>query len=193
MTKEKEIKITGIILAGGKSSRMGYDKGLAIVHGKKIIECVYEVLKQVTDNVIIISNTHSYDDLGLLVFEDIYKDKGPLSGIYTGLFNSTTQDNLIVACDMPFVSIEILNFILNNSSGKQIVIPIVNGNMEPLCGFYKKEITRNLKELIEKEILPVHEVVRYFNILELSIEGKKMIQSSVFTNINSPDDLEKIS
>lgn len=193
MSTEKKDPITGIILAGGKSSRMGFDKGLATVHGKKIIELVYEVLQQVTDKVIVIANTDSYNYLGLPVFEDIYKNKGPLAGIYTGLYHSETERNLIVACDMPFLSSKILKYILSNSEGKQIVTPMVHGNMEPLCGFYKKEILEELKDLIEKQVLPVHDAVRCFNNLELPVEDEELLNAGIFTNINRPGDLEKIN
>src|SRR4051812_31899843 len=101
---ENENEITGIILAGGKSSRMGYDKGLAVLNGSKMIDQVYASLKKVVDKVIIVSNTDSYNYLNVPVYQDLYKDKGPIGGIYTGLSHSTTEKNIIVACDMPFVT-----------------------------------------------------------------------------------------
>jgi molybdopterin-guanine dinucleotide biosynthesis protein A len=184
---EENSTITGIILAGGKSSRMGYDKGLAIVNGKKMIEHVYASLIKVVDQVMIIANTDAYEYLQLPVFEDMYKDKGPVGGIYTGLFHSTTEKNLIVACDMPFITPQLLINLLEHSGSNQIVVSSLNNNLEPLCGYYKKEILEQLKELIEMDILPVHKAIQFFDHLALKIND-----TTIFTNINKPADIEQI-
>lgn len=189
---EEKNELTGIILAGGKSSRMGYDKGLAIVNGKKMIEQVYAALSQVVDKVIIIANSDSYNYLNLPVYEDMYKEIGPIAGIYTGLSHSTTEKNLIVACDMPFVSPQLLSNILTHIGNNQIVVPTVNDNLEPLCGYYKKEILEELKEIIEMEVYPVHRVIEFFDHLALKINEEEMNTSTVFTNINKPEDIEQI-
>ncbi len=76
---------TGIILAGGKSSRMGTEKGLVEINHKKMIEYSIDQLKKVTENIIIISNTNKYNYLKYPVYEDLIKDIGPIGGIYTGL------------------------------------------------------------------------------------------------------------
>ncbi len=190
--EEEKNELTGIILAGGKSSRMGYDKGLAIVNGKKMIEHVYAALSQVVDKVIIIANCDSYNYLNLPVYEDMYKEIGPIAGIYTGLFHSDTEKNLIVACDMPFVNPQLLSTILQHIGNNQIVVPTVNDNLEPLCGFYKKEIQEELKEIIEMEVYPVHRVIEFFDHLALKINEEDLDSSTVFTNINKPEDIEQI-
>lgn len=189
---EEKNELTGIILAGGKSSRMGYDKGLAIVNGKKMIEEVYAALSQVVDKVIIIANSNSYDYLNLPVYEDMYKEIGPVAGIYTGLSHSTTEKNLIVACDMPFITPQLLSNILEHAGSNQIVVPTVNDHLEPLCGFYKKEILEQLKEIIEMEVYPVHRVIEFFDHLALKINDQEMNVSTVFTNINKPEDIQQI-
>lgn len=184
----KEVPITGIILAGGKSSRMGYDKGLAETTTGKLIDLVIVVLKQVTNEIIIISNTDSYDYTNIPVYEDIIKDCGPLGGIYTGLFYSKTQDNIIIACDMPFVSVKLLTTIIHHKQNKQIVIPSVNNRLEPLCGYYKSEIKELLKEYLDKKNFSVHKVINDFDCLILPFDDTAI----EFTNINSPEDLQKI-
>jgi molybdopterin-guanine dinucleotide biosynthesis protein A len=185
-------KITGIVLAGGKSSRMGYDKGLALVGGKKIIEIVIATLKEVCNNIIIISNNTAYADLNLPVHKDIYPDKGPAGGIYTGLFHSSTQGNLVLACDMPFVSAALLSSILKNVGSKQIVVPIINEGIEPLCGFYSKAILEPLKALLEAQVLPAHKVVTLFDHTLIPVEEGIFNKKREFTNINKPEDLENI-
>jgi molybdenum cofactor guanylyltransferase len=189
---EEENLITGIILAGGKSSRMGYDKGLAMVNGDRMIELVYASLKQVVDKVIIIANTDSYNFLNLPVFEDEFKDKGPIGGIYTGLFHSTTEKNVIVACDMPFVTPQLLVHLLEHIGNNQIVVPSFDGNIEPLCGFYKKEILEQVEELIGMDVLPVHKAIQFFDYLTLKINSENINNATVFTNINRPEDIQQL-
>lgn len=189
---EEKNELTGIILAGGKSSRMGYDKGLAIVNGKKMIEHVYAALSQVVDKVIIVANSDSYNYLNVPVYEDMYKEIGPVAGIYTGLSHSTTEKNIIVACDMPFVSPQLLTTILEHIGNNQIVVPTVNDHLEPLCGCYKKEILEELKEIIEMEVYPVHRVIEFFDHLALKINEEETNAGTVFTNINKPEDIEQI-
>ena len=179
-------------MAGGKSSRMGYDKGLAIVEGKKMIELVVALLKQVCDDLLIVANNSVYADLGLPVHKDIYPDKGPAGGIYTGHYHSATTKNLVMACDMPFVSVEMLLLLLKNSTDKEIVAPVVNEGMEPLCGFYNREILDKLKSLIEGRPVPAHTVVTSFNHTLLPVAISTLGHKHVFTNINKPEDLENI-
>lgn len=183
-------KITGIILAGGKSSRMGFDKGLADVNGNKMIELVYAALLQVTDDVMIIANTNAYDYLQLPVYKDIFEDKGPIAGIYTGLSHSTTQKNLIVACDMPFVNHKLLQRMLEYGNNYEIVVPSVNGQMEPLCGFYKKEIAEQLKEIIEMNILSVHKAIEFFDYHTMAVNDTEAMENNPFANLNRPEDLQ---
>ena len=185
-------EVTGIILAGGKSSRMGYDKGLATVNGDKLIELVYGSLIKVVDKIIIISNTNSYDYLDVPVYKDMYKDKGPVAGIYTGLYHSTTQKNLVVACDMPFVTPELLTYLLEHVGNNQIVVPSLNSNIEPLCGYYNKNVLEQLKELIEMDVLPVHKVIAFFDHYALPIKEGDSIEQDVFTNINRPEDIQQL-
>ncbi|MCK6650149.1 MAG: molybdenum cofactor guanylyltransferase, partial [Bacteroidia bacterium] len=104
--------ITGIILAGGKSSRMGTDKGIVELNNKALIEYVIETLREVTDQIIIIANNNHYDKFGYEVYPDIIKEAGPMGGIYTGLFYSTTEHNFILSCDTPLLNKNILKEII---------------------------------------------------------------------------------
>lgn len=180
-------ELTGIILAGGKSSRMGFDKGLAVVDGKKMIEHVFDSLSKVVDRVIVIANSDVYDFLNVPVFEDIYREKGPLSGIYTGLHYSESLKNLIVACDMPFVNSSIFEKILSCSANNQVVIPEVKGMLEPLCGYYHKGIEVAVKNFIEEDQLAVHKALKSFDFQVVKIVGEE--KERLFKNINSKEDL----
>ncbi len=108
-------KITAIILSGGKSTRMGTEKGLTKLNGKFLIEHIVDVVKKVTDEIIIVANSSDYDVFGYKVFSDINKNCGQMGGIYTGLYYSKTKKNIVLSCDIPFVSSEAVKYILDNS------------------------------------------------------------------------------
>ena len=107
------MQATGIILAGGKSSRMGEDKGLVLLNGKPMIQYVIEALKEVVSDIIIISNNASYNKFRIPVYADLIKDKGPVGGIYTGLYHSTTELNFCISCDVPMISSDFILWLLN--------------------------------------------------------------------------------
>ena len=183
-----KLKITGIVLAGGKSSRMGYDKGLAKVGERKMIELVIQSLKKVCDEIIIISNTNAYNYLNVPVYVDLIKECGPIGGIFTGLFHSQTEHNLIVACDMPFVSDKLLTTVINNCKNNQMVIPSINHQLEPLCGYYNKDILLKLKSFIDTSEYSVHKMIQHFKYEAIPFDSNAIL----LTNVNTPEELNKI-
>ena len=104
--------MTAVILAGGKSSRMGSTKHSLNLKAKTFIELQIELLRKMFDEIIISANTPSeYEYLHLPIFKDLYPDKGPLAGIYTGLINSSSFYTFMLACDMPFVELELIKYL----------------------------------------------------------------------------------
>src|SRR6202008_2205785 len=102
-----QTEITAIILAGGKSSRMKEDKGLVYFNGKMLVEHVIASAKKMTTRIIIITANPAYRQFGYPCTEDEMKEKGPLGGIFTGLVHSSTKKNLVLGCDLPFLSQQI--------------------------------------------------------------------------------------
>jgi len=188
MSKEK---ITGVILAGGKNSRMGSDKGLLEVEGKRIIERIMDELKQVVDEILIISNDNSYNYLGCKVYTDIIKDCGPMGGIHSALTHSSTEKNLIISCDMPFVSKDILQKIINGSAKCEIAIPKYDKRLEPLCAVYSKSCTHKFEELINKEEFKLKDSFKYFIVKRINFT-KEELSGNEFTNINTPEEYQHI-
>ena len=105
--------ITGIILAGGKSSRMGTDKGFLVLKGKSFIQHSIDVLKPLVSEIIIVSDNPEYDAFNFKRIEDIIKDAGPIAGICSGLKASSSQYNLVLSCDIPLIKAEILQKLIN--------------------------------------------------------------------------------
>jgi molybdenum cofactor guanylyltransferase len=129
--------VTGVILAGGKSRRMGRDKAFLPFGKGMLIERVVEVIQQVTADVILITNTpEQYLRLGLPMFTDVIPDVGSLGGIYTGLISAKTPYSLCLACVMPFVTPAFLCFLCDTTVGVDVVIPRNAEDFQPLCAGY---------------------------------------------------------
>jgi molybdopterin-guanine dinucleotide biosynthesis protein A len=187
----KNPKVTGVVLAGGKNSRMGLDKGLLMVQGKKIIERTIEAMNAAVDEIIIISNGNNYDYLGYKVYNDIIKDCGPMGGIFTALTYSKTDKNFVVSCDMPFISKYLVGFIVENSDGCKIAIPQHNEKLEPLCAVYDKSCRERFEVLLQRKELKLQDALRHFKVKQISVP-ENISDGNCFENINTPAEYEKL-
>lgn len=184
--------ITGIILAGGKSSRMGSDKGIVNLYGKKFIEHILEAVLPNVNEVIIIANNDNYNNLGYKVIKDKIKDCGPLGGIYTGLMNSKTENNIVVSCDIPFINSDLVKYIIENTSNADITVPVYKGNIEPLCAIYTKRTSDQIFNLIMNKDLKIQNILKYFITKELFItKMQKFYTDKLFVNINTQEELKQ--
>jgi len=191
-------EVSGIILAGGKNTRMGAEKALLKIGGQKIIEIISGALKPLTGEIIIVSNTPGrYAEFGDRVVGDIIPGCGPLGGIHAGLIHASNQTALVTACDTPFVSTNLARLLIEQSAGYDIVMPRYRGFQEPLFALYTKsclgffevslkqgrnKITRVLQDLVLKGLK-----IRYLEEDELRAAEPKL--EKVFLNVNTPDDL----
>ena len=187
------MKYTAIILAGGKSSRMGSDKGLVLLNGKPMISYIIEILKKMQIPIIIISNNENYKQFGLPVFADIIKEKGPLGGIYTGLKNSKTESNIIVSCDVPFLSNRIIELLINKDNGYPISVVQSNGKTHPLIGLYSKKIVKKLFDTILLEKLKVRSFIEEFPLNTIELDKQEILEyENEIRNINTQEELKII-
>ena len=144
-------QITGIILSGGKSSRMGTDKGFLMYAGKSFIEHSIEALRSLVSNIIIVSNNEEYDVFGLKRIEDVIVNAGPLAGIYSGLKFSSTAYNLVLSCDIPLIKGQILERLINAIDVDAQVIQIESdGKSMPLIALYKKSCEHTFLKLLNE-------------------------------------------
>lgn len=185
------MKITGIILAGGKSSRMETDKGLLLLEGIPMIQHVINALKPVVFDIIIVSNNKEYQQFNYPVFEDLIKEKGPIGGIYTGLSNTNTETNIIVTCDTPFVSSKLFDFLIKKSINQQITIPKFNDKIHYLIGVYAKKCLPFLKKAIENNELRVGFMLQNINSKVIDLSLKDEFDEKTFANINTKEELEQ--
>ena len=188
------MQATGIILAGGKSSRMGVDKGLVLLNGKPMIQYVIEALKEVVSNIIIISNNASYNKFGVPVYSDIIKNKGPVGGIYTGLCHSTTELNFCISCDVPMISSDFIFWLLNKSGNASITLPMCKDKVHQMIGVYSKQVLSYFKESAEKEHLKLSQVNKDMACEIIDIEKEYAnFDELIFSNINTKNELINIA
>jgi molybdenum cofactor guanylyltransferase len=185
--------ITGIILAGGQSRRMGMEKGLVRLKDKTLIEYSIDVMKQLADRIIISSNSNVYADLGFEVFPDKIPNSGPMGGIYSCLCESKSDANLVLSCDTPFVNPGLFNYILTNSAAQQIVAPWHGGGFyEPLCAFYHKSTRKVFEKFIEDKNFRIPDVFKMVNFKALKMDASlDFYHHDLFFNINSKEELIK--
>ncbi len=185
---------TGIILAGGKSSRMGEDKGLVLLNGKPMIQYVVEALKEVVSDISIISNNESYHKFGIPVYSDIIKDKGPVGGIYTGLYHSKTELNFCISCDVPMISSDFIFWLLNRSGNAFVTLPMYKDKVHQMIGVYSKQVLSNFQESVEKGHLKLSQVNNDMACEIIDIEKEYAnFDELIFSNINTKNELTSIA
>jgi molybdopterin-guanine dinucleotide biosynthesis protein A len=186
-----------IILAGGKSLRLGHDKVLEKIGKKSLLEQVISRIDSLSRDIIIVTaEERTFPQLAshpkLKIVPDILPGKGSLGGIYTGLVTSNSFYNLVIASDMPFLSKPLLRYMIEVSDGFDFVLPRVNNLFEPLHAVYSKNCVAPI-ELILKQGRKV--IIELFNFVRVRyVEAEEIDrfdpQHLSFFNINTKEDLK---
>ena len=196
MREESSIlTVSGIVLAGGQSSRLGADKSFINVNGQSLIEHIVTKLTRLSDDVIIVTNSpDEYDHLEARLVGDIYPGKGALGGIYSGLRAAANAYSLVVACDMPFLDLNLLRYMIILAREHDVVIPRIRGLTEPLHAIYSKNCLEPIDRLLARGGLKIIDFfsevrVRYVEESEVDIFDPQHLS---FFNVNTPNDLEEM-
>lgn len=145
--------VTGIILSGGKSSRMGGNKSLLKFEDQTIIERVRDLMKSLFNEVILITNDPAdYKFLSIPIFEDLFKQKGPLAGIHSGLTHSSSEKNFIISCDLPFITPEMIKYLVDFRTEKLITVAKATGHIQQLAGKYSKESVYEAEKILNDQL-----------------------------------------
>ena len=188
--------VTAIVLAGGKGKRLGQAKATLKLGDRTIIEDVVGQMAGIASEVIVVSSQSQNDlphNINAKVFTDIHPCKSALGGVYTGLVKSSNFYNLVVACDMPFLNLELLKHMISLSSDVDIVTIKVGPNVEPLHAVYSKACIESIENMFEKGDLQVSHLldavkVRYIDEDELHEYDPHHLS---FFNINNKTDLAR--
>ncbi len=189
------MKITGVIQAGGKSTRMGgQPKALMELGGRRIIDRVVEVMAAVTDDLLVVTNTPElYASLGIPMVPDVFPDGGSLGGIYSGLRAAAGGAAFTVACDMPFLMPAVAKLVIARAEEADVVIPRAGAQLEPLHACYAKSCLGPMESRLgtgRLKIVGFFEDVRVLVIPEEDV-ARLSPPDVVFMNVNTPAELER--
>lgn len=183
--------LTVFILCGGKSSRMQSEKGLVLFKNKPFIEHIIKAILPLTENIKLITNNKEYDYLTYQKIPDIISEKGPLGGIYTALNNTETEFNLILSCDIPLISTELLTELISKHNQEaEITVFASESRMHPLIGIYSKKVLPVIKSAIDKDDLKMMNLIANVPHQIIAIEDSEGFH---LTNINSVDELNDLN
>lgn len=189
-TKET-MNISVFILCGGKSSRMQSEKGLVLFQEKPFIEHIIKAIMPITEQIKLITASKEYDYLPYEKIPDIISDKGPLGGIYTALSHSETEFNLILSCDIPLISTELLQELISKHTEEAgITVFASESKTHPLIGIYSKKIVPIIKSAIDSDELKMMDLLAKVPHQILNIEES---ENFPLTNINSADELNDLN
>lgn len=183
--------VTVSILCGGKSSRMQSEKGLVLFQGMPFIEHIIEAVKPISDKIQLVTNTSDYDYLPCKKIKDIELDKGPVGGIYSALVYSQSETNLILSCDIPLISTELLAELINkHTTDFEVSVFSDTNKIHPLIGIYSKKIIKILKKAIDENDLKMMRLLEKVNHQIIEVVGER---SKQFKNVNSLAELNELN
>jgi molybdopterin-guanine dinucleotide biosynthesis protein A len=186
--------MTGLIMAGGKSRRLGQDKRFLMLGGKSSLQRVLDAYQNLFDEILIVADSHKpFQSVRVRVVEDLIPGAATLGGLYTGLFHAAGDRVFAGAVDMPCLSPATIKIVLEHAERGDIIIPELNGKLQPMHAVYSKACLPYLKELIDRSRLKVQDLcaipqLRVHRLPQSMFEAVDPELRSFF-NINMPEDL----
>ncbi len=183
-------RITGIILTGGKNTRMGENKAFLEADGIRLIDRTLDLYRRLFDEIILVTNDPlAYLDIDCAsIVTDIYKGKGPLAGIYTGVHYAKNTYSFVSACDMPFLNQAFIEYLMNRTDKHDIIVPRLAEGFQPLHALYSRACLPAMKKLLVADRLKVTGFYRDMRVLE--IDEAQILpfnpDGRLFANVNTP-------
>jgi len=189
-----ENQVTGVLLAGGKSRRMGEDKRYLIVGDQTLLERGLAVLRSIFQEVLVVIGQDSSPlDLDARVVRDLVEDCGSLGGVYTGLMQATTPHIFVVACDMPFLDQTVITQFTSRRGTADIVMARLAARLHPMHALYGKGCLTVMRQMILARQLKVQELVAHRSLRVQYITEADLLTIDPswrsFNNVNTPADL----
>lgn len=183
------MQITGIILAGGQSSRMGTDKALLQIDGKTLLERTIELCKPICYEILISSNNPKHEKYGYPIIQDEKKNCGPMGGIYSCLKKSETCWNFVISVDSAFLVTRFIQFLISEIDETEAVIPVHKNGKEPLIALYNKKCLPVIEEKLGLKDYKMHHLLDSVKLKLVNADSWLLKYPEIFKNINFPDDL----
>jgi molybdopterin-guanine dinucleotide biosynthesis protein A len=184
--------LSASILAGGKSTRMGTDKALVLLDGRTLLSRMLDLARQLTSNVHIIGDPGKFAPFSSTI-EDIFPGCGPLGGIHAALRSSLTDLNVILAVDVPFVSLTLLDYLISRatSSDANVTVARAAGGFQPLCAVYRRSFADAAENALRArhyklDTLFAPTTTQVIEEAELEASG---FSPRIFRNLNTPEEL----
>jgi len=180
--------ITGFILAGGKSTRMGTDKAMLNFRGKPLLKHMFDVIRPHCGKVFISGDKPDYGSLGIAMVSDIYPGIGPVSGIFSALKYSETDWNIVISVDSPMINNELLEYLISNTDSYECVVPKHEAGMEPLIALYSKQILPTLEIMIGTGNYKMKNILTQVKTNALDCQPLLEKYPNLFMNLNRMED-----
>lgn len=184
--------ISAIILAGGKSSRMKFNKEYIKIKDEFLVHKQIKELKKIFNEVIVVSNnSEHYNKFDVIVVSDILNGSTPLIGLHAGLFHSTNEYSYVIACDMPFINSEYIDYLESKINGHDAYVSKYHNYIEPFNAIYNSNIVNTIEDFISNGNYGFQKMVKLLNTLYIpeSEVSKYQIDFDMFTNINNESEL----
>jgi molybdopterin-guanine dinucleotide biosynthesis protein A len=189
--------VAALILAGGKNSRMGgADKAFLTVNGQTVFQRTLGLLRRCFPQVVVVSNRpEKYAQFDIEVTRDEFPGRGPLAGIHAGLRLVRYRYAFVVACDMPFLRVEPIAYLINCIEGQDAIVPWWDGDIEPLHAVYATALRDRMGEALQegahaiREFLPTIEVEYIPEALMRRVQGA----DESFRNVNTPEEAARFA
>jgi molybdopterin-guanine dinucleotide biosynthesis protein A len=189
------VRVTGVIQAGGKSTRMGgRPKALLELGGRRIIERVLDAVAPVVDDVLVVTNTPDlYAFLRVPMVPDAWPEHGSLGGIFTGLTAAAGDAAFTVACDMPFLHPEVARLVVRRAGEGDVVIPRVGEQFETMHAVYAKACLPAIEARLRAGRLKIVGFFEDVRVVEIAAEevARHRAPEVAFMNVNTPEELER--
>lgn len=190
----RDVKVTGAILAGGRSRRMGRDKAwLDLGDGVPLVRRVTGALERVADEVIVIANDPRYATLGYRLEPDRYGDKGALGGIATAVAAAAGELVCVAACDMPYPSPDVYALLLRLAEGFDLAIPKIAGEYETMHAVYRRTCLAAMEAALARGDMRVISFFSDVRVRDVSPDEVRAVDPELacFVNLNTPEELEQ--
>ncbi|MDX2196905.1 MAG: NTP transferase domain-containing protein [Cytophagales bacterium] len=183
----------GYILAGGKSSRMGTDKGMLAYGQHTMAAHIAATLSKCDIEVYIVSNHYDQNSIQYPIIKDIIPNLGPAGGIYSALIHTDSAHNVILSCDTPFITMDSLLYITNKYIPTyDTCVATENNKIHPLFGIYHKNCAEYFELCLKNNELKLQNIIKSLNCQYIDMSMYAHSANNIFLNINTPDDYQKI-
>jgi molybdopterin-guanine dinucleotide biosynthesis protein A len=184
--------MSGIILSGGKSSRMGENKAFIEIDGVPIIQRILNLFKTLFSEILVVTNeVELFQHLGARIHRDLIPGQGSLGGLYTGIYYSSFPHAFCVACDMPFLKSSVIRYLIEKTKDHDVVVPRTEDGLQPLHAIYSKNCLNPIRKIMEQKhfkIIDIYPMVKVNIVTEEEFRHLDPARESFF-NVNTPEEL----